>query len=131
MIYLNILRRNSFLLVKYFQGNRSPLGVQRIEEGSSRAWAHHIVENKHHFQHWLDITEQGEVIPVEMPFRYALELVCDSIAAAKVYKGVPLDRKEPLRHWEEKVNKELIHPETAKIINQLFENYVKTGKVSL
>lgn len=115
---------------KFYQGDRSPIGQERREYGFSKVWAHHVSCNKHHFQHWLDIPEkEGKCIPIEMPYKYALELVCDSIGAGKVYEGKLFAKEEPLRHWKESVDKGLIHPKTAELLESFFENYSKTGKI--
>ena len=39
---------------KYYQGNMSPNGVERVERGYSSAWLHHKGRNKHHLEYWLD-----------------------------------------------------------------------------
>lgn len=115
---------------KFYQGDRSPLGIERQEYGFSKVWAHHLNYNKHHFQHWLDIPEKdSRCIPIEMPYRYALEMACDFIGAAKTYKGIPLDKNEPLRHWNESVDKKFIHPKTVALLQGFFEHYAETGKL--
>ena len=43
-----------FESVRYYQGNRSPIGVCRRERGVSLAWLHHKGRNKHHIEYWFD-----------------------------------------------------------------------------
>lgn len=73
-----------FESVRYFDGKRSPVGISREVNGYSLAWLHHKGRNAHHYEYWLDwLDEKGT--PAPMPFKYALEMVCDCIAASKVY----------------------------------------------
>lgn len=72
---------------KYFQGTRSPQARERELVGYSKAWLHHKGRNKHHFEYWTDCDANGDIVAVEMPPVYFAEMVCDRIAASKVYKG--------------------------------------------
>ena len=41
--------------VKYYQGGKkSPIPVQKREEGFSDVWLHHRGRNKHHEEYWYD-----------------------------------------------------------------------------
>lgn len=61
---------------EYFYGNAD-------EDAFNRAWLHHIHRNKHHWQHWLLMNDDGKyrdpgkVVPLEMPKVFALEMVAD------------------------------------------------------
>ena len=70
--------------VKYFQGNRSPIDACKEVNGYSVAWMHHKGRNPHHYEHWQDNFDKGGQA-VQMPFKYALELVCDYLAAGRAY----------------------------------------------
>ena len=86
-----------FESVKYYQGNRSPIGAARRAKGYSVAWLHHKGRNKHHIEYWTD-SECNEH-PV-MPYKYAVECVCDKLAATKTYAGKNYDKSMPLEHWQ-------------------------------
>lgn len=73
--------------VKYYQGVRSPQARERELFGYSAAWLHHKGRNKHHFEYWTDVDAYGNTVAVDMPPVYFAEMVCDRIAASKVYKG--------------------------------------------
>ena len=73
--------------VKYYQGNRSPQAKEREVLGFSAAWLHHKGRNKHHAEYWTDSGGVGAMSPVVMPAKYFAEMVCDRIAASKIYKG--------------------------------------------
>ncbi|MFA5999381.1 MAG: DUF5662 family protein [Candidatus Paceibacterota bacterium] len=44
---------------------------------------HHQKLNKHHWQYWVQPIDKGSVKVYEMPYRYALEMVCDWLGASK------------------------------------------------
>ena len=72
--------------VKYYKiskGTYSPLLACKKAEGYSKAWLHHKGRNKHHFEYWYDYN--APVVMPLIPFIYMLEMICDRIAASKVY----------------------------------------------
>ena len=106
-----------FESVKYYQGNRSPIGACRRETGMSKAWLHHKGRNKHHIEYWLD--SECDITPM-MPYKYAVECVCDKLAATRVYAGKNYSSDLPLVHWEKHGNKVLGNPKTMKFIEEVF-----------
>ena len=85
--------------VKYFQGNRSPQVKERELFGYSSAWLHHKGRNKHHYEYWTDFAD-GKKVYVEMPAKYFAEMVCDRIAAGKIYKKKAYTDASPLAYLE-------------------------------
>lgn len=70
--------------VKYYtDGKKSPNSNAIHEKGYSTAWEHHKRVNKHHFEYWY-IHKKTVEIP-DMPFKYALEMLADRIAACMIY----------------------------------------------
>ena len=60
----------------YFYGKNRSFGVV---QAFNYAWLHHIHNNPHHWQHWVlihDDPDEPETI-LEMPRKYALEMICD------------------------------------------------------
>lgn len=41
------------------------------------AWNHHQKCNPHHWQYWLLIRDELELVPQDMPVEYILEMICD------------------------------------------------------
>ena len=95
-----------FESVKYFNGHRSPIISAREENGYSKAWLHHKGRNKHHFEYWEDLTTTKR-IGSPMPYKYAVECICDKLAACKAYNGKGFNQKQPLDYWN-KADKESI-----------------------
>ena len=114
-----------FESVKYYQGNRSPIGVCRRTVGVSYAWLHHKGRNKHHIEYWLD--PDCSVTPM-MPYKYAVECVCDKIAATKIYNGKSYTTDKPLLHWEKYGNKVDGNPNTMLFIETVFRDLSEHGE---
>ena len=114
-----------FESVKYYQGDRSPIGACRRATGMSNAWLHHKGRNKHHIEYWLD--PECEVTPL-MPYKYAVECVCDKLAATRVYAGKGYSRDLPLLHWKKHGNKVNGNPLTMQFIEKVFSDVEKNGE---
>ena len=98
---------------KYYQGNRSPQARERELFGYSSAWLHHKGRNKHHFEYWPDVGKDGVPVCVEMPAKYLAEMVCDRIAASKVYKGKDYKDNCPLEYFLSRKDKAVMHHKTS------------------
>ena len=105
---------------RYYQGDRSPLAVERELFGQSEAWLHHKGRNKHHFEYWVDFSRMSNnpmlVYPGRMPDRYIAEMIADRVAACKVYKGKAYTRHDPYAYYkmERSAGKLPMHPDTEK-----------------
>ncbi len=112
-----------FESVRYYQGDRSPIGACRRATGMSNAWLHHKGRNKHHIEYWLD--PECQVTPM-MPYKYAVECVCDKLAATRIYAGKNYSTDLPLKHWHKHGDKVNGNPKTMQFIEEIFidvQNY--------
>ena len=117
-----------FESVKYFQGNRSPIGAARRQMGVSYAWLHHKGRNKHHIEYWLDPECQAQPL---MPYKYAVECVCDKLAATRIYLGKDYTDEMPLWHWE-KYGKNLpANPLTLRFVIEVFYDVRDKGEAAV
>lgn len=83
--------------VKYFQGTYSPIMNCKKEVGYSLAWIHHINHNKHHYEYWYDY---GAPNPTPLiPFKYVLEMICDSLSAGMTYQKKNWTKEYQLSYW--------------------------------
>ena len=114
-----------FESVKYYQGDRSPIGACRRATGMSRAWLHHKGRNKHHIEYWTDA--ECSVQPL-MPYSYAVECVCDKLAATRVYAGKNYSTDLPLKHWEKYGNQVPGNPKTMAFVEAVFEDVKQYGE---
>ena len=70
---------------KYYTGDHSPVrGDRMAHHGFSLITQHHVGRNKHHWQYWVDF-EAGRLVVMTMPWKYASEMICDMLSAAKTY----------------------------------------------
>ncbi|MCR4561604.1 MAG: DUF5662 family protein [Bacilli bacterium] len=87
------------LSAKYYVGNHSPVYEERIRnEYFSSICQHHSKRNKHHWEYWTDFFA-GRVLAKTMPYKYAVEYVCDTISASKTYNGKSFTRDFPIEYW--------------------------------
>lgn len=87
-----------FESVKYYQGNGSPISAAKKENGYSKAWLHHKGRNKHHWQYWYD-SQTYDKTPI-IPYKYTVEMICDTLAARKTYKGKNWTKDYQLSYWQ-------------------------------
>ena len=114
-----------FESAKYYLGTRSPIGVCRWTIGVSHAWLHHKGRNKHHIEYWLD--QDCQVTPM-MPYKYAVECVCDKIAATKIYAKDSYTVDMPYLHWKKYGCKVDGNPKTMAFIEKVFLDLIDLGE---
>lgn len=99
--------------VRFYSGVHSPTEDERRVYGCSRAWMHHKGSNRHHWEYWTDYcAEKGAYIAVPMPRRYLAEMICDRMAAGKIYKGAAYTDGAPLAYLMRGRMREHMHPQT-------------------
>lgn len=114
-----------FESVKYFSGDKSPIDNCKKDKGFSKAWLHHKGRNTHHYEYWQDNFDNGGQ-PIQMPFKDALELVCDYIAAGQTYMKKRFTFKAEYEWWKEKSSKPIaMHPNTKYFIDLMLKTMAK------
>ena len=99
--------------VKYYNGKHSPTEDERREYGYSQAWMHHKGRNRHHWEYWTDYNMNLKCyMPVPVPRKYLTEMLCDRIAASKIYKGDSYTDSAPLDYLEKGCMRDSMHPQT-------------------
>ena len=99
--------------VRFYSGKHSPTEDERREYGCSRAWMHHKGRNRHHWEYWTDYVQaQGGYAAVPMPRRFLAEMICDRIAASKIYRGEAYADDAPLNYLMRGKLRDKMHPET-------------------
>ena len=115
-----------FESVKYYSGTRSPIDVCKEDKGYSSAWFHHKGKNKHHYEYWVDNLDRGG-IPVEMPYKYTVEMLCDYLGAGKAYHGKNFNFKKELEWWEHKRNICCMHQVQKTFLDMALHGLVSGG----
>jgi hypothetical protein len=120
-----------FVGVKYFQGTQSPNNAERADIGYSSAWLHHKGRNKHHSEYWIDYSMHnaaGKTVPVEMPLRYAAEMLMDRIAACKVYNPADYRDDAALKYYQSGKDPAPMHDNTRRLLEEWLQMLAKEGE---
>ena len=115
---------------RFYQGFRSPNAAEREFRGYTEAWLHHKGRNRHHFEYWLDLSDDPgmRIKPAPMPTRFVLEMLCDRIAASKTYKGAEYSDADPLAYYERSKGYVIMHPETRALLEKLLVTLAEEGE---
>ncbi len=105
---------------KYYQGNRSPNDAEREDKGYTSSWLHHKGRNKHHLEYWIDysLDKSKGLVGMEMPKEYVIEMLCDRIAACKIYNKENYNQRQPLEYYMRGRAGKLLHPESKKLLEK-------------
>ena len=125
---MKILIDNGHGNLDYTKGKFSPIKKCKEVNGYSMAWFHHKGRNKHHWEYWMDDFEKG-FIPKKMPFKYALEMMCDFLGAGRAYYGDKFSIEAEYEWWQNKRKLVIntMHTDTFKLIDTLFNDMNKNG----
>lgn len=107
--------------VRYYQGDRSPIEAAREYKGYSLAWQHHKGRNPHHYEYWIDNHGISDTY-VRMPYKYAVELICDWIGAGRAYQGKGFTYKKEYDYVHNKLSWAKMHQDTKCFVDFVFEN---------
>ena len=111
----------------YFTGKMSPVFVDRMHHDYySRIATHHTKRNKHHWEYWTDFL-CGRLIVKTIPYRYAVEYVCDVLAASKVYNGKAFQRDTALRYFNGKEGHYYMTQATKEFVVWCLSQYAESG----
>lgn len=120
----------------YDDGKSSPNNGERNAKGYSDAWMHHKGRNRHHFEYWLDYSQeiregQFPMQPVQMPRRYVAEMLMDRISASKNYNKEAYTDRDPLIYFEKGRGKGMLHPQTRKELHGMLKILAERGEDEL
>jgi hypothetical protein len=90
----------------------------------NRAWLKHQHRNPHHWQHWVLQEDDGNKFALEMPVKYAKEMVCDWRGAGRA-QGFNDTSAWYLRNK----NKMVLHPKTRRLVHKLLDIYTKEESI--
>ena len=113
--------------VRYFQGDRSPYMKEKELFGYSQGWLHHKGRNKHHWEYWYDMID-GNWIPLPVPYKYLVEMVCDRVAACKVYQKEKYTQSSALEYYLSRNDRLYMHPDTAEQLEAILREIAQNGE---
>lgn len=83
------------------------------------AWLHHQRRNKHHWQYWYLVQDNGETVPQPMPESYVREMVADWAGAGKAATG----RWDVSQWYRENKYSMKLHKETRTLVESILSDY--------
>lgn len=83
-------------------------------EAYNMAWNHHQKSNPHHWQYWclINDVDEPQVQPLDMPFKYIVEMLCDWQSAGQHYGNTAYD------WYHKQKNKMKLSENTRKIVEK-------------
>lgn len=112
--------------VNYYVGNYSPITEAKKDKGYSEAWLHHKGRNRHHTEYWVDHVAPNTT-PI-MPYQYAVEMICDKLAAGMTYQRKNWTKEYQLSYWEKKEKDKLeINPKLRDFITAVLTEVAEQG----
>lgn len=114
---------------KYYVGTYSPTISERKEKGYSDIWMHHKGRNKHHYEYWFDFSNvKKKYVPIKIPIQYVKEMICDRIAASKVYLKDKYTKSSALEYFNRTYDRHEMHPETSALLKSWLELVSEKGE---
>ena len=115
--------------VRYFDGTHSPTEDERRTLGYSAAWMHHKGRNRHHWEYWTDYSmQERRYVAMPMPRRYLAEMLCDRVAASKIYNGAKYTDEEPLNYLMHGKVTDSMHPQTRALLERFLTQLRDEGE---
>lgn len=83
------------------------------------AWLRHQQKNGHHYQHWIIITDSGNMLTMDMPFKYIIGMLADwhSFSAK--------DSKSTAYQWYYDNKKNILLSDNTRKIVEMYLEYLK------
>ena len=116
--------------VKYYRGNVSPNGIQKMKEGYSKAWLHHKGRNKHHFEYWIDygLNPEEGLVGMKMPKKYVVEMFVDRMSASKNYLKDKYTDRSSLEYYNRGKDYYILHKDTRELLEKLLNMLADEGE---
>lgn len=97
-----------------------PEKYSRSSDEYNKAWLHHQNHNPHHWQYYclINDVDEPQIQPLDMPFKYIIEMLCDWESAGRHYGNTAYD-------WYEKQKDKMI---LSKNTRDTVEKYIRYFK---
>lgn len=110
---------------KYYVGTYSPITEAKKDKGYSEAWLHHKGRNRHHAEYWVD-DRAPDSTPI-MPYKYAVEMICDKLAAGIIYQGKNWTKEYELEYWKKEREHMRLNPKIQNFVTEVLEQVAENG----
>jgi len=108
----------------FYSKNRANNYKQSDEDDPNfqKGWNHHQKRNRHHWNYWVSVTRQDEVIPVEMPMKYVRQMVADWNGMSRKFGGTTEE------YFNKNKGSMILHPKTVGRITMQIQRTGKAGR---
>lgn len=86
---------------------------------------HHLGRNKHHIEYWVDVDSKEKAFVI--PYKYAVEMVCDTMAAGIVYEGKNWTRSTQYDYWMKKRDILIVNPKIDNFLTAFYTQIKQDG----
>lgn len=112
---------------KYYMGQHSPVFEERLYNNYfSKVCQHHTKRNPHHWEYWADFFG-GRILAKRMPWKYAVEYVCDVLSASYTYNPKLFKPDSAYNYFVSKKNHYFINKATSEFIEWCLKMYAESG----
>lgn len=112
---------------KYYVGDHSPVYEERVHnEHFSSVCQHHTKRNPHHWEYWADFFG-GHILAKRMPWKYAVEYVCDVLSASYTYNPKEFKPDSAYNYFVKRKAHYLLHPATSEFVEWCLLKYSQSG----
>ena len=108
-----------FESVRYYSGKSSPISNSKKKNGYSKAWLYHKGRNKHHHEYWYDYAAQVNA-PI-IPYKYTIEMICDTLAAGMTYMKKDWTLDYQLKYYMEDRKRKHINEKIDQILLEVYK----------
>lgn len=81
-------------------------------------WVNHIHVNKHHWQYWVLLSDEGNMQALEMPENYVIEMIADWYSTTICEKGFDRLQENVFRWYMERKDKLFLHQKTRQFLEE-------------
>ena len=111
---------------RYYAGTHSPVNDERAANNYfSKVCQHHVRRNPHHWEYWTDFYK-GRILVKTMPYKWALEYVCDTLSASKTYNGKAFTKEMTLNYFNEHCLWYYMSTATKEFVRWCLERYAES-----
>lgn len=112
---------------KYYKGTYSPVYAERMENDYfSSICQHHTRKNPHHWEYWTDYFG-GRILAKTMPYKWALEYVCDVLSASKTYDPKNFSGEKAYEYFMARKSHYYMTEASKEFISWCLKTYAESG----
>lgn len=109
---------------RHFYGGAYSAGEHDARKAAFReAWLKHLHRSPHHHQYWLLREDSGVAFALEMPERFAREMVADWAGAGRAQLGDSWTPSEVVGWYEKNEEKMVLHTNTRSRVEEILAEH--------